>query len=89
MLGDEDGALDGVTDGLWLGVEDGATDGEVEGLLLGFEDGSDDGDTCKTEGDDFEMSSEELMQAMNEAMKNGDKSRAQELLKRWEASLSC
>ena len=53
------------------------------------EDGSDDGDTCKTEGDDFEMSSEELMQAMNEAMKNGDKSRAQELLKRWEASLSC
>ena len=44
MLGDEDGALDGVTDGLSLGVEDGATDGEVEGLLLGFEDGSDVGE---------------------------------------------
>lgn len=56
------------------------------------EDDFDDGDripTCKTESDDFEMSSEELMQAMNQAMKNGDKSRAQELLKRWEASLSC
>ena len=49
--------------------------------------GFDDGDTCKAEAD--EMSSEELMQEMNEAMKNGDKSRAQELLKRWEASLSC
>jgi methanogenic corrinoid protein MtbC1 len=48
-------------------------------------DGFDDG--CKAEAD--EMSSEELMQEMNEAMKNGDKSRAQELLKRWEASLSC
>ena len=60
-----------------------------ETLTKTNEDDFDDGDTCKTESDDFVMSSEELMQAMNDAMKNGDKSRAQELLKRWEASLSC
>lgn len=47
-----------------------------------------DGDLYKAEADEIEVSSEQLMQAMSEAMKNGDKSRAQELLKRWEASLS-
>ena len=57
--------------------------------------------TKKIDGDDIDdantdnakakietSSSEELMQAMNDAMKSGDKTRAQALLKRWEASLS-
>lgn len=56
--------------------------------------------TKKIDGDDIddantdnakakiETSSSELMQAMNDAMKSGDKTRAQALLKRWEASLS-
>ena len=56
--------------------------------------------TKKIDGDDIDdtntdnakakietSSSEELMQAMNDAMKSGDKTRAQALLKRWEASL--
>ena len=48
-------------------------------------DGDGVGDANKAKA---EMSFEQLMQAMNDAMKNGDKSRAQKLLKRWEAGLS-